>query len=50
MFRLLRLAILLAVAFVAGVLFERDRAGSACAEQDGLWQNGLCMALESPHE
>lgn len=42
MFGLIRLAILLPVAFVAGLLFERSNTGMACAEAGGDMRDGIC--------
>lgn len=42
MFGLIRLVILCAVAFVAGVLYERNGAREACPPI-GIWQNGICI-------
>ena len=45
MFGLFRLVILCAIAFLAGVLFERNDAREAC-EATGEWQDGLCTIKE----
>ncbi len=43
MMRLVRLAVLLAVAFVAGVFYERDARREECAALGGDWlASGLC--------
>ncbi|MEX0309149.1 MAG: hypothetical protein AB3N17_02780 [Tateyamaria sp.] len=42
MFGLIRTAILLLVAFVAGLLFERSQATDACAGKDGVMRDGVC--------
>ncbi|MCV6584738.1 MAG: hypothetical protein OIF47_04325 [Marinibacterium sp.] len=47
MFRLLRLALLIAIAFVVGVIHERSRHQTACAETAGTWSDGLCQ-LQAP--
>lgn len=43
MFGLIRLVILCAVAFVAGVLYERHNVTQVCTARDGLSANGLCV-------
>ncbi len=48
MFGLLRLPILLAIAFIVGVFFERSNQSEAC-EVIGQWRDGLCVT-ESPNE
>lgn len=42
MFGMIRLAILLPLAFVAGLLFERSNAGQACEEAGGTPRAGVC--------
>ncbi|EEE37535.1 hypothetical protein RKLH11_1371 [Rhodobacteraceae bacterium KLH11] len=42
MFGLLRLPILLMIAFIVGVFFERSNQREAC-EALGQWQNGICV-------
>ena len=42
MFGLLRLPILLAIAFIVGVFFERSNQREAC-EGVGQWRGGLCV-------
>ena len=42
MMGLVRLAILLPLAFVAGLLFERSNAATACADQGGAMRDGVC--------
>ncbi len=42
MFGLIRTAILVLIAFVAGLLFERSQAGEACVAAGGTMQAGLC--------
>ncbi|MBY5934570.1 hypothetical protein KUV51_16295 [Tateyamaria omphalii] len=42
MFGLVRTAILILVAFVAGLLFERSQAAEACAGQGGEMRDGVC--------
>ncbi len=43
MFGLIRLVILCAAAFVAGVLFERHNVTLACTAQGGQPTDGLCL-------
>ncbi len=42
MFGLLRLPILLVIAFIVGVFFERSNQREAC-EAIGQWQRGICV-------
>lgn len=42
MFGLVRLVILCLIAFVAGVLFERQAQTKRCAEAGGVWNNRIC--------
>ncbi len=42
MFGLLRLPILLVIAFIVGVFFERSNQREAC-EVIGHWRDGLCV-------
>ncbi|WP_193743435.1 hypothetical protein [Tateyamaria sp. ANG-S1] len=42
MFGLIRTAILILIAFVAGLLFERSQASEACAAQGGVMRDGVC--------
>lgn len=42
MFSLIRTALLVMLAFVAGVLMERSAAGTRCAEAGGTMSAGLC--------
>ncbi|WP_189799494.1 hypothetical protein [Tateyamaria sp. syn59] len=42
MFGLIRTAILILIAFVAGLLFERSQAGEACVSQGGVMRDGVC--------
>lgn len=46
MFRLLRLIIFTAFAFVAGVLYERSNAKAACEAGGGLWIDDICVGQE----
>lgn len=49
MFGLIRLPILLMVAFVAGVLYERNNQHVICKER-GVWQDGLCLETGRANE
>ncbi|MEL6563543.1 MAG: hypothetical protein AAF822_08515 [Pseudomonadota bacterium] len=42
MFGLMRLAILLPLAFVLGLFFERSNAATACADAGGTMRDGVC--------
>ena len=42
MFRLIRTLILVMIAFVAGLLFERSQAAEACVAAGGTMAAGLC--------
>ena len=42
MFRLIRLAIFVLFAFVAGILFERDNQKTLCEQSGGQWANRMC--------
>jgi hypothetical protein len=46
MFRLLRTLILVMIAFVAGVLYERNNARETCAAGGGLWLLDICIGPE----
>ena len=46
MFRLIRLVIFCAVAFIAGVLYERANTSAACDAVSGFSVNGLCITSE----
>jgi len=46
MFRLLRLLIFTCIAFIAGVLFERNAAQETCAARSGLWIDNICVGIE----
>lgn len=43
MFGIFRTLILIAVAFVAGVLFERNNQKTLCDEIGGTWRVGVCV-------
>ena len=49
MFGLIRLRILLLIAFIVGVFFERSNQREACAEI-GRWMNGTCVTTEMPND
>lgn len=42
MFRLIRLPILLGLAFLAGVIYEKQNARTLCEAAQGRYQNGFC--------
>lgn len=42
MFGLIRTMILVMIAFVAGLLFERDNVADACVGAGGTIQDGVC--------
>lgn len=44
MFRPVRTLILLAVAFLAGVFYERNNHGERCHERGGQIDEGICYA------
>ncbi len=46
MFRLLRLIILMAAAFIAGVLYERGGQRGICENGGGLWIENICVGPE----
>jgi len=48
MFGLIRLPILLLIAFIVGVFFERSNQREAC-EVHGKWQDGFCV-MDRPNE
>ena len=47
MFRLIRLVVFTMVAFVAGVLYERNNTRALCAKT-GSWVSGFCYNAEQP--
>ena len=47
MFGLIRTAILVLIAFVAGLFFERNQAGEACASEGGDMVRGFCRGVAS---
>ena len=42
MFGLIRTAILILIAFVGGLMFERSQAAEACSAQGGVMRDGVC--------
>ncbi len=46
MFRLLRLIIFTACAFIVGVLYERSNAQTTCQNGGGLWIDNICVGAE----
>ncbi|MEX0340024.1 MAG: hypothetical protein AB3N11_13410 [Arenibacterium sp.] len=50
MLRLVRTIVLLMIAFVAGLLFERDRVQTACTAAAGEWRAGTCLGSEISHD
>lgn len=49
MFGLIRLPILLLIAFIVGVFFERNNQREACGEI-GVWKSGICVTTEMPND
>ncbi len=49
MFGLIRLPVLLLIAFIAGVFFERNNQREACLPS-GDWQDGVCLTTELPND
>ncbi|MFZ7092476.1 hypothetical protein [Primorskyibacter sp. 2E233] len=51
MFRLIRFFVLLMVAFVAGVFFERNAASERCVSAGAKWlRTGVCSVTGDAHE
>ncbi|SFR46033.1 hypothetical protein SAMN04488005_2204 [Yoonia tamlensis] len=50
MFRLLRLVIFTAGAFIAGVLTERSNAQANCEAANGNWTQQMCIRSDIPHD
>lgn len=46
MFRFLRTFILVMVAFVAGMMYERQGQQDICENGGGLWVSNICLAAE----
>lgn len=42
MFGLIRTPVLLLIAFVVGLFYERNQAGEACANAGGVPRDGVC--------
>ena len=47
MFRLIRTVLLIGVAFVVGVFYERNGVRTVCLEGGGTWERGVCYGLEA---
>ena len=47
MFRLIRTILLIGVAFVVGVFYERNNVHTVCLEGGGNWERGVCYGLEA---
>lgn len=45
MFGIVRLVILCLIAFVAGVLFERQAQAERCLAAGGLWTSRVCQGV-----
>lgn len=45
MFGLIRTPILILIAFVGGMMFERNQAGELCAELGGTTERGICKGV-----
>ena len=46
MFRLLRTLILVMIAFIAGMLYEREGRQQICENGGGLWIEDICVGRE----
>ncbi|MFT7106284.1 MAG: hypothetical protein ACJAVT_000803 [Yoonia sp.] len=46
MFRLLRTLILVMIAFIAGMLYERGGSRDICQNGGGLWIENICVGPE----
>jgi len=46
MFRLIRLVLFVALAFVGGVLYERNAAREVCLAGGATWERGTCYGLD----
>jgi hypothetical protein len=46
MFRLLRTLILVMIAFIAGMLYEREGSQDICQNGGGLWIENICVGPE----
>jgi len=42
MFGLIRTTVLVLIAFVAGLLYERNQTADACTGAGGIMHNGVC--------
>jgi len=47
MFRLIRLIVLVAAAFVIGVFYKRNTAREVCLNGGGVWERATCYGLEA---
>jgi len=45
MFGLIRTVILIGIAFIGGLMFERNQAGDACAAAGGTQVLGICRGV-----
>ena len=45
MFGLIRTAVLVIVAFMAGLIFERSQAAEACTQEGGEQVRGICRGV-----
>jgi len=50
MFRLIRTAFLVLIAFVVGTMYERFNTRAACEAAPGTWSSGICMKSESAND
>jgi|GEM_PF-4117604 len=50
MFRLLRLVIFTAFAFIAGILTERSNAQTNCEDSNGQWTKQMCLRSDIPND
>lgn len=46
MFKLMRMIILLPVAFVAGWIYESNAASERCVAAEGVMRDGVCRGVE----
>ena len=47
MFRLIRLMFFVAIAFIAGILYERFNAPENCTNRGGTYIDGLCEGTKN---
>jgi len=50
MFRLVRTAVLLLIAFGVGIKVEQSNARAACETAQGVWSSGLCLVGETAND